>query len=106
MPLAFYSLGGVLAGIGSIWWLYEFILVVHSGRFAALVPITIGTAYVALIGALFVGIGAIIRRLDQLVANGQPRRRAKRPDQDEDAPRVGRPVAPSQRRSPLDRHLR
>jgi hypothetical protein len=106
MAAAFYALGSLLIACGGIWFLYGLISVVPSGRFLALVPIGVAAAYVVLAGALFVAVGAIIRRLDWLVEGRAMRSpdRDRYREQDEAAPSGRRD--PASRPSKIDRYFR
>jgi hypothetical protein len=72
MAIAFYLLGWLLIAAGVLWNVFETIVFVQLGRAGALVPVLVAGAYVMLAGALFLAIGAIIRRLDRIVENSAP----------------------------------
>jgi hypothetical protein len=108
MAVAFYILASVLIAGGGIWWLYECIVIVQLGRYIALIPISVASSYIVLAGALFLAVGAIIQRLDRLVANGRPRSFQRVAFQRDDAPPSSprHQVDDTPRRSKTDRYFR
>jgi len=71
MSRVFYIFGWILVGLSVIWALFTLINDARLNQFAGVAAVFVACFYLLSGGALFVGIGAIIERLDRIVANGR-----------------------------------